>query len=118
MGRHDGVPALDLLQVLAFLGFALDGTMGSHRFAESYRRAESGPLGGVRRACVARYAAAVGIDEETVRAIRTFTWMTLAEEQAVLRAAAGRPLQASDVARTFAALWEFEAERALSGRSP
>jgi aminoglycoside phosphotransferase (APT) family kinase protein len=112
--RWDGLPALDLLHAHAFLAFAVDGTMRTHRFGAAQRRAEAGALGTVREACVRRYAAAVGVDDDGLRAVRAIAWMPHCIEAASARAAAGRPLRRVDVPTTILSLWEFEARRALA----
>jgi hypothetical protein len=112
--RLDGLPAFDLLQGHAYLGFVLDGSMRSWRFCAGYRLSDTGPLGSMRRACRARYADAVGITDGMMRAIRQFAWMELCVEEAEHSAAAGTPLTRGALDRSLFSLWEYEARQALA----
>ncbi|AHG93310.1 hypothetical protein J421_5775 (plasmid) [Gemmatirosa kalamazoonensis] len=112
--RPHGLPAFDLLQCHAYLAFAVDGTLATGRYAWSHRRAEAGRLGGVRRACRARYADAVGLDDYAMRAMRAFVWMRLCADEVEVRRAGGAPLARSDVAQSLLGLWEAEARAALA----
>lgn len=108
-----GVPALDLVYFLAFLGFYRDGAMHSGRFAESYRRAlDPGTLtGGVMRECLARYAGRVGLDPAVLRPLRLLTWMHHArsEHRRFVEDAGGAAPNPGVLRRSrFLRLWEEE----------
>ncbi len=108
-----GVPALDLLQCHAYLAFTVDRALATGRYVSSHVRRDSGALGRARRACLARYADAVGLDDGAIRVIRAFTWMGLAADEVGARHAAGSPITPADVRRSLLALWEVEARAAL-----
>jgi aminoglycoside phosphotransferase (APT) family kinase protein len=80
----DGVAGPDLVYFLSHLAFYRAGLMG-WRFArpragalrQCYRDAwdPAAPDAAHRRACLARYAEAVGVPSDTLGAVRLLTWM-------------------------------------------
>jgi hypothetical protein len=110
--RRHGIPAFDLIQAHAYLGFALDGSMRSWRFRAAHELSERGALGDVRRACRARYACAVGMSDEAMRAARAFAWIELCTDEAERRAASGSPLRRDELDRSLFSMWDYEARQA------
>jgi len=108
-----GVPGFDLIQVLARLGFAIDGSLGSHRFADSRRRRETGRLGAALREWRSRYASAVGIDPNALEAIRVFAWMRLTNDEIESRRRGGGSIGRDEVDRSMLGLWLEEARSAM-----
>jgi aminoglycoside phosphotransferase (APT) family kinase protein len=68
----EGFPGLDLIYLLAYCGFFLDGALGSGRERESYRGTMAGSLA---RECLTRYCRALAIDLDRLPALRTLTWI-------------------------------------------
>lgn len=112
--RADGLPGLDLVQGIAFLGFALDGTLRRRCYAESRRRQETGAFGAARRRAVAQYRDATQTSADAFRAVQAFAWMGLAADEAEARARRGHALAAADVSTSLLALWDAEARLALA----
>jgi hypothetical protein len=108
-----GIPAFDLVQGLGYLAMSIDGSLGTLRFAESFRRREAGPLRLVWRECRSRYASALGIDEDALRAIRVFAWMRLTNDETESRRRARNPLQGDAIERSMLGLWLEEARSAI-----
>ena len=108
-----GIPAFDLVQGLAYLAISIDGSLGTLRFAESFRRREAGPLGVVWRECRSKYASALGIDEDELRAIQVFAWMRLTNDEIEGRRRAGNLLQRDAIERSMLGLWLEEARSAI-----
>lgn len=67
-----GFAALDLVYLLAYCGFFLDGALESGRVRASYRATFED---GVARECLSRYCRALSIDLDHVPALRTLTWL-------------------------------------------
>jgi aminoglycoside phosphotransferase (APT) family kinase protein len=67
-----GFPALDLVYLLAYCGFFLDGALASGRTRESYR-ATFGD--GIAEGCLRQYCQALGIDPDRLPALRALTWL-------------------------------------------
>jgi hypothetical protein len=112
--RIDGIPAFDLLQGHAYLGFALDGSMCSWRFRAGHEQRDTQTLGMVRRACRAWYARVIGIPEAMMQAIRPFVWMELCVDEAERHIASGAPLTRHGMDRSLFSLWEYEARQAMA----
>jgi hypothetical protein len=108
-----GIPALDLIQSLGYLAFCVDGSLGSHRLAEAFRRRERGRLGAIREEARTRYAAAAGIDDSTMQAVRVFAWMRLSNDEFEGRRRIGSRLQRAEIERSMLGMWEAEARSAI-----
>lgn len=67
-----GFPLLDLVYLLAYCGFLLDGALEGERARASYVRTFAD---GVAEECLARYCGAFAIDTDRVPALRTLTWL-------------------------------------------
>jgi aminoglycoside phosphotransferase (APT) family kinase protein len=114
-----GVPALDLLYFLVYLGAGLggkitaDGVLGASREAldpETF-------TGAVHRECLGRYADGVGLEPSCLPALRLLLWLIHARsEHARLAAdAAGPPSDDALRGSLFLRLWEAELLRQQSG---
>lgn len=67
-----GFPALDLIYLLAYCGFFLDGSLQSGRLRESYRATFEG---GAAEESLDRYCRALGIDLAILPALHKLTWL-------------------------------------------
>jgi hypothetical protein len=67
-----GFPALDLVYLLAYCGFFLDGALASGRTRESYR-ATFGD--GIAEGCLRQHCSALEIDPDRLPALRALTWL-------------------------------------------
>jgi hypothetical protein len=79
----DGLPALDLIYFLSYLSFFRDGATRTGRVRASYR-ASLDPrtfTGGVRAACLARYARETGLDLGALPGLSMLTWMVHARSE-------------------------------------
>jgi len=111
----EGLPALDLLYFLAHASFAADRARDRDGRVASYRRSlDPGTrTGAVRRECLARYLAALGIDPPQLRPLRALVWlMHTPSEFRHGEADAGGPPPAAALERSlFLALWSAEVRR-------
>jgi hypothetical protein len=105
-----GLPAMDLIYYLAYLGLYLDAARGAVESRQSYRRSldPSTFTGSVRREMIAEYAAALGLDLEAVSLLRTLVWMLHSHSEYRRMAAdvGGRPEPALLRRSVCLALWE------------
>jgi hypothetical protein len=108
-----GLPGFDLVQCHGYLAFTVDRALGTRQYALSHRTREAGPLGQIRRECRARYADAIGLTGNAMRAIRAFAWMSLAADDVVAWRALGAAMTRNDIERSVAGLWEAETRSAL-----
>ena len=108
----EGVPALDLLYMLAYLDFYLNDAIRSGRCPESYRGAldPSTFTGRVRRECLARYCAAVGLDPALIFPLSVFVWVlhSRSEYRRFVADSAGAPQPDTLRRSLFVRLWEAE----------
>ena len=116
-----GLPALDLVYFLAFLGFYSDRALPRRAHAASFRRQldPSSATGAVTRSSLARYAAATGVSEGALRPLRLTTWMLHARSERLrLDADAGGKASPELLRRSvFRDLWELEIRHG-DGRRP
>jgi hypothetical protein len=72
-----GLPLLDLVYFLTYLGFFRDGAMRSGSFEASYRRLlnPSTLTGRVFAERIARYAAQLDLPRDAIPILRMFTWL-------------------------------------------
>lgn len=72
-----GLPAPDLIYFQTYLAFLLGGAMKTKRFVESYRALldRMTCTGSIFAECMSRYAHAVGLDPQHLRALRVLTWL-------------------------------------------
>jgi hypothetical protein len=105
----DGIPGFDLIQALAYVGFAVDGAFGTRAFAESFTRRSGGRRQSILRACRERYASALGLDAATLRAIRLFAWMRLTNDEIEARRRANSSLRSHELERSMLGMWVAEA---------
>lgn len=114
-----GIPALDLLYMLAYLEFYLHDALRSGRCAESYRDAldPSTFTGRVRRECVARYCAEIGIDPGLILPLRVFVWIlhSRSEYQRLVADGGGAPPLDALRKGLFVRLWQMELQRGSAG---
>ncbi|MBI3952198.1 MAG: aminoglycoside phosphotransferase family protein [Acidobacteria bacterium] len=114
-----GLPAMDLIYFLAYLGFFLDGAIISGRFRESYRKMlDSSTLTGrVMRECLALYADRMGLNSVNLRALRLLVWMlhSGSEYQHFRSDAGGKPEPETLRRSLFVNLWEEELHHGPGG---
>jgi hypothetical protein len=120
-----GLPALDLIYFMTYLGFFLDGTLqlngatGSGRFRESYRASfdPATRIGALRSECLAEYASQVGLDSDRLRPLGLLVWLlhSRSEYQHFTADVARRPERKTLERSLFVSLWEEEF-RDLSNR--
>ena len=108
----DGFPALDLLYFLAYAAFAVDGARTREQRIVSFRRSldPASATGAVRRDCLGRYVAALGLDPSQLDPLRALVWLIHAQSD-VRHAAAdagGAPPPALLARSLFLGLWEEE----------
>jgi hypothetical protein len=114
----EGLPALDLIYFLSYLGFLVDGlfrrsgALPSGRFRESYRTAldPSTFIGGIRSECLARYASHVGLDSDALRPLGLLVWLIHSRSKYKHFAAdvAGKPERETLRHSLFVSLWQEE----------
>jgi len=108
----DGLPGLDLLYFLAYASFTADRAWDRERRVASFTRSldPSSATGALRRACLARYAQAVGVDATCLAGLRALVWLihTQSDFRHAAADAGGRP--SADALRQsfFLALWSAE----------
>lgn len=107
-----GLPALDLLYYLAYASFHVDRAGARDARITSYRRSldPSTQTGAVRRACLARYLDAAGVDPDQLAPLRALVWLIHAESDARHAAAdaGGAPPREALARSLFLALWTEE----------
>ena len=108
----DGLPALDLLYFLAYAAFAVDGARTREQRIVSFRRSldPASATGAVRRDCLGRYVAALGLAPSQLDPLRALVWLIHAQSD-VRHAAAdagGAPPPALLARSLFLGLWEEE----------
>jgi len=121
----EGLPALDLIYFLSYLGFLVhglfrrSGAIGPGRFRESYRTVldPSTFLGSVRSECLARYASHVGLDSDALRPLGLLVWLIHSRSEYKHFAAdvAGRPEREILRRSLFVSLWEEELRNDVRG---
>jgi aminoglycoside phosphotransferase (APT) family kinase protein len=116
-GELRGVPAVDLIYFLSYLGFALDRALPpSTRMMRSYRTGVDPRTftGAVHRECVSRYIDATGLDPAVVRPLRQFTWILHSRFEYRRLVADFGASPTSEVLRrsVLLRLWEEEVRRA------
>lgn len=119
----NGVPALDLIYFMTYLAFALDNVpieTVSPRLRESYRRSLDPTTftGRIRRACMARYAARVGLDLNDVQRLAILAWLIHSRSDYRRFSAdfPSRPRPSTLRQSVFLALWEEEVRNAIAPR--
>jgi hypothetical protein len=114
-----GVPALDLLYFLVYLGSALQGpiTPGGVLEAASEALDPATFTGGVYRECTAKYAEMTGLDPESLPALRLLLWMlhSRSEHARMVADASGPPPERVLRGSLFLRLWQEELRRGRSG---
>ncbi len=115
-GELRGLPALDLIYFLSYLGFFLDGALASGRCRESYRASlnPSTLTGAVMAESLARYAGQVGLDPAGLRPLRLLVWLlhSRSEYRRLVDDVAGRPSPEALRRSLFVGLWEEELRQA------
>jgi hypothetical protein len=113
-----GLPALDLLYYLAFACFNVEGAHDGRSRVIAYRRMldASTPIGAVRRDCLARYIAALDLDQSQLAPLRVLLWMIHAQSEFGRAAedSGGTPPEEVLAGGLFLALWSEEV-RHLAG---
>jgi Phosphotransferase enzyme family len=108
----DGLPALDLLYFLVYLGSALDRentTRGVLRASRAVLDSTTLP-GAVHRECLDRYAEGVGLDSTSLPALSLLLWIvhSRSEYHRLAADAAGRPTDSALRGSLFLQLWKAE----------
>jgi hypothetical protein len=108
----EGLPALDLLYYLAYASFHVDRAHDVAGRVASYRRSldPSSRTGAVRRACIARYCGAVGLDPAQLAPLRALLWMIHAPSdfRHAVADRGGAPSPDALARSLFLALWAEE----------
>jgi hypothetical protein len=114
----EGLPALDLLYMLAHLDFYLHDALRSGGCVESYRRAldPSTLTGRVGRECVARYCAEIGLDPGLILPLRVLVWIlhSRSEYRRLVADRGGAPQPDTLRGSLFVRLWEVDLERGIA----
>src|SRR5206468_984105 len=104
-----GLPALDLLYLLADLAFMYDGAFASGRFLESYRASRDATTftGAITTEALSRYSAAIGLDASALRPLRLLAWLPNAawEYRQLAEARGARAARADVRGSRFVQLW-------------
>ena len=107
-----GLPAVDLLYLLADIAFMYDGAFASGRFLESYRASRDATTftGGISAEALARYSAALGLDASALRPLRLLAWLPHAawEYRQLVEARGSRAARQEVLASRFVQLWREE----------
>jgi hypothetical protein len=116
----DGLPGLDLLYFLAYASFTADRAWDRERRVASFTRSldPSSATGMLRRACVGRYAQALGLDAGAVTGLRALVWLIHTHSDFRHAAAdAGRRPSADALRQSFfLALWSAEIRDLIRSR--
>ena len=116
-----GVPALDLIYFLTYLGIYLDKAHASGRYGESYRATldPSTAVGNIAAECLELYSPSVGILERDLHPLRLLTWMLHSRSAyRQLRAEVGGAPRPDQLRRAlFIQLWEAELRYGESSRT-
>jgi aminoglycoside phosphotransferase (APT) family kinase protein len=114
-----GIPALDLIYFLTYLGIHLDGAHATGRYAESYLATltPSTPLGELAAECLELYGRKTGVPADDLHALRTLTWMLHSRSayRQLAGEAAGPPSPQRLRRALFARLWEAEVRHGRRG---
>jgi hypothetical protein len=114
-----GLPALDLVYFLAYLGFYRDHTLGTPRAIDSYRNGldRRTDAGAVNYECFSRYADATGLTPGPLGALRLLTWVLHSRSEYLhfTADAAGRPTPAALEQSLFLRLWREELRQTSRG---
>jgi hypothetical protein len=107
-----GLPAMDLIYFLTYLGFYVSGTWRSKRFRKSYRDAldPSTLTGNVLNECMTHYVSRTGINRDALGPLRLLTWMlhSRSEYRHFVADVAGKPGPQILRRSLFFKLWEEE----------
>jgi hypothetical protein len=107
-----GLPGLDLLYFLAYAAFSVDGARSREQRIVSFRRSldAATPTGEVRRDCLARYVAALGLDPAELGPLRALVWLihTHSDARHAAADAGGAPPPALLARSLFLGMWEEE----------
>jgi hypothetical protein len=108
----EGLPALDILYFLTYLGSALARENTTRGVLQASRAAldPTTLTGAVHRECLGRYAEGVGLDAGSFPALRLLVWIvhSCSEYRRLAADAAGRPLDSALRGSLFLQLWEAE----------
>ena len=108
----EGLPGLDILYFLIYLGSALDRENTTRGVLRASRAAQDPTTltGAVYRECLARYAEGVGLDSGSLPALRLLVWIlhSRSEYRRLAADAAGRPPDSALRGSLFLQLWEAE----------
>jgi hypothetical protein len=108
----EGLPALDMLYFLTYLGSALDRENTTRGVLRASRSAldPTTLIGAVHRECLGRYTEGVGLDEGNFPALRLLVWIvhSCSEYRRLAADAAGRPTDSALRGSLFLQLWEAE----------
>jgi hypothetical protein len=107
-----GLPALDLIYFLTYLGIYLDGAHASGRYGDSYRATlmPSTRFGATTAECLETYASRLAITSADLRRLRLLTWMLHSRStyRHLTAEAPGRPAPGRLRTSLFIQLWEAE----------
>jgi hypothetical protein len=108
----EGLPALDLIYFLTYLGFSLDSARRTGRYRESYRNLidRSTPRGALAARCLATYCRKLGLDSAVLRPLRLLTWLLHSRSEYRRLLADFGPVPGSETLRSAVCvqLWQEE----------
>jgi hypothetical protein len=116
-GELRGVPAVDMIYFLSYLGFVLDRALPPNpRMIHSYRTGTDphSLTGAVHHECLSRYFDETGMDPAAVRPLRQFTWILHSRFEYQRMVADFGPSPGPEVLRrsVLLRLWEAEVRQA------
>ena len=110
--RVRGLPLLDLIYLITYMAFFVDGAMVSRRFDDSYRALLDSrtAMGALRQELLEQHREQIGISIAAVRALRALCWIGHAESefQAFRADAGGQPSPDKLRESVFIRLWALE----------
>jgi hypothetical protein len=114
-----GIPALDLIYFLTYLGITLDRSSAPADILRSYRAGidPSTFVGRIHRECLSRYCQRVGLDPGSLPALRLLAWMIHARSEYRHFAAdeCGAPSERALRRSLFVRFWEVDLRGGAAG---
>jgi hypothetical protein len=108
----DGLPLLDLVYFLSYLGFLVEGAMERGNYRAVYRSMlrQQTYAGQLRAGCLAEYMQQTGVPRSAAAPLSVLTWMlhSRSEYQRMTADAGGPPSCATLQKGIFVGLWEEE----------
>jgi hypothetical protein len=116
-----GLPGVDLIYFLTYLGFFLDGATEQASYQRSYRLGKDPKTftGSVNLECLQRYMNALGLSTRYLHALRLFTWMlhSRSEYEHLLSDTGHEPTSEALDHALFLSLWRQELHLGADARA-